>query len=428
MLYARLTERCFSIPNHAERADLMQRLHLFLTLILAIAVGVLAWQLARLNGRLAADSTEVPGLQSIREDLRQIRDDFSNRIRREPSAQQAAGERSSAEALLSDVTLILRTADGRPLPGFEIELKSDESEARTIQVKEVTDEQGRINRKIPYGKYDVKMREPGGWYAFREFLVAFDQPQTFEVVGPDPKERATVKFTSTLDPAGLQGLRFGEFRESVGGNAWAEPNAPAPGEESERFSTFPTLGNGITEVAAYVGLILDRTLDQPDGTKLSWRWNRAQLDQIPILLMTTQNQIRTCVGIDSETTRDSVGEFFTNFGDRESLGYLLLDIGETTSEYQLELATGELRVTIERIIGRFDDQLANDLAGLPPATSRQLWLTGQMDATSPWLDRFLSFENWERGESIRHHAKRTINLKANDQITVSLSSPENTSE
>ncbi|MCG6154863.1 carboxypeptidase-like regulatory domain-containing protein [Rubinisphaera margarita] len=406
----------------------MQRFHLFLTLVLAIAIGVLAWQLAVLNGRLATDSTDVSGLQSVREELREIREDFSSRIRPEPPARQRSETRSSADALLSDVTLTLRTPDGRPLPGFEVELESDESEARTIRITEVTDEQGSINRKIPYGKYDVRLSEPGGWYGYREFLVAFDQPQTFEVIGPDPNERATVNFTSNLDPSGLQGLHFGELRQSLGGNGWSEPDAPAPGEESERFSTFPTPGNGITEVAAYIELILDQTLDQPDGTQLPWRWNRAKLDQMPILLITAQNQIRTCVGIDSKTTTNSVGEFFTNLGDREWLGYLLLDIRETRPEYQLKLGTGQLRVSIKRILGRLDDQLANDLVGLPPATSKQLWLTGQMDATSPWLDRFLTFENWERGESIRHHAIRSLDLKPDDDVTINLASPQTAPE
>lgn len=359
-------------------------------------------------------------VEAMRRDLREMR-----------SALKTIEKRTGKEQGPSDfspVSIRVQSEDGRPLPGFLVEMESARKEVRRVSASGRSDRDGlALSRDLPYGDYQIKVREDSGWStSFRNVTVEIGKALEKVIVAPDPQERAVLEIQSAIDPQGVESLRFGERRERSSGPGYFVSHSPEPGKEGARFASFPTVGDGISEIAVQVRIGLERTLEQPDGTVQTWRW-RAWKELLPTVLATAEGVV-AIAGTEGGTSRPKkasryfapVNDLFGNY----SVAYLKRDLRRAEGDFSLEIAPGDVTMTVTRVLGKAAAEVLPSL-GLEADHDSEIWLEARMQGSSEWVPRILDLEEWERGTGSSPLAKKTVRVGPGDEVQVGVRSPRN---
>lgn len=344
-----------------------------------------------------------------------------------PQERLDAMERTSASPDLSPVTIHIQTEDGRPLQGFRVEMTArDERDGRRLHASGVSDESGlALARSMPYGEYRLSISEPSGWRAFfHGFTVEFGAPVEKVVIGPDPENRATLELDTALDEKAFKGLKFGEVQPTPRHRSRTVPSsrsAPEPGEESEFWGSFPELGNGIEEVGVVVQVTGTRSIAQPEGPPQAWHWRPAHRSTW-VLATNEKASLLQTLAPDTVRLPESPPYFhLPPDGPAYSIAFLRVDRKPISDENALEVPPVEISLSVTRIIGKADPEVASSL-GL--AEADEIWLEAKLEPNSRWPTQILSRKNWQRETDNRSHLlSHTLSMEPGETRHFTFESP-----
>lgn len=372
----------------------------------------------------ASTTKELRALQdevkTLRTELRHVRTTLEE-IRKTLREQSTPSE-------FSPVTIRLQTESGQPVAGFKTLLSLRKSD-RPVIVKGVTDENGLgIQRSLPYGIYSLDISGPDGWTAYDRNLLEVGAALNRTVITPDIDKRVKVTFRTDFDPSGLKGLKFGERHEASSLGGYSVPYSPNPGEESRDFKTFPAFGNGIKDVGVLLELQVERSIEQPDGSHLTWKWAFRDRQRLPDMLA-MPDQILTVTERESEVVDStSSGTYFqSEEGEEFRVAYQVLQTSAPAAHaVSIEVAPGELEVTAEKFLGRPDSQTIKALQ-TEPELSHDIWLEANVKPKSAWITRSLHLPDWENTDKFGRLAASTFSVKSDSELSIPIrSSPLDT--
>ena len=232
----RLAVRLFLDATKGSR--LMQRFTLGLSAATLALVGFALWQSSSANAELAN------AVAALRES-----------VRNPPPAD-----------VFSDVTVRVRSRNGRPLEGYGVELTTDS--VGEFGFTGTSDAEGvAISRRMPGGVIVLYASHPFGWTTQENrYLVEPGRPLSIDLVAPDPAAVATVRLDNRLRLDSWDGGSFVERVRTYGDDA-ARPPSPA-------------------EVGVRVDAGAIRRLKSGDMDVL-WVWRAGEAQQTPRIALTT---------------------------------------------------------------------------------------------------------------------------------------------
>jgi hypothetical protein len=411
----------------------------------------LVFCLALLAGGLAAsrlpaqteEQVEQPQFDQVRGELQAIRQDIAELRKAVEELSQTVQQQQSAPGF-SPVQICVETEDGRPLPGFDVEMESTPKEGRRLRATGTSNDEGlALARRLPYGDYNLRLSEPSGWSALLvNVTVELGRPLKLRVRAPDPAQQGTITVHSALDPSGLSSLHFGERQEHErDARSYGVPFAPAPEpmEEPGDLVSFPTLENGIDAVALQLALSVKQQIEQPDGEVETWRWRmpdarRHRRPQIgsAALLVRPDGAARIAT-YDSDAARpQESAEFFVDDEHEEddkfiAVGYVELQTKAAPADpLEVQVPPGEVSVVIEKLLGRAGETARAGL-DLTSDGNSQIWLEATLRPRSEWLPRLLVLTDWQQPDEDRPVAsilaRRTLTIQAGQPTRLTLATP-----
>ena len=370
----------------------------------------------------AADIKRLHGdFQAMRKEIRHIKTTL------ERIEAMIAGRRGPSE--FSPVTIRVQTEDGRPLAGFRVEMALDRDQGRQLRVSGRSDETGlALSRELPYGDYHIVITEPSGWSASVHTLtVELGAPLDKTVVAPDLDHRGSLQIRTSLDACPFKGLPFGEMPEDSGGG-YRVPFAPEPDEESERFASFPTVGDGIREPAAEILLEVERPVPQPDGTTRTWRWSGSE-HGLPTLLASTNQMIVVEEANSESASPKSSGRYFAlpdeEYEEDYSVGILRFRVERTGERsISLDVAPGEVRLRLVRFLAKAEQNAVSSLGIEDAKDGDEIWLEAYLTGRSDWVTRTLDLKGWDRsGRTSTWLAKKTVAIGPGETARFAIQPP-----
>ena len=391
-----------------------------------LATAIVFSLIASLSG-LAAPPAHGDGdpvrreLEQLREEVASIRQSLARLEEKLAGPKEAGGE-------LSPLRVRVRDVEGNPVEGYKIFFVS-QGEGRRVKASGTSGPDGvAIQRRLPYGDYRYSASGAHWSASGQRFHIEFGSTANLEIIVPKRDEICALRIRSALDYDSFTGMRFGEFHH--GGRfpgQWyvPEPN-PLPQRARSEWSAFPTIENGVEEVAASIRIRVSQTVEQPDGRRLAWQTSRAPSDQM--LLFTSSGKAIPCSKIDkhrvTEPSRDA--RFFLPTGPntkeyRGTAYYELLDAAERRSEVIVSLPAGEINLSVESFYGRASGE-ALDSLGIREEPPAGAWLAATLKPESGWISRTMGTSPWKLG-SDRHkqgYAVQSFTLANDEERTVAV--------
>lgn len=386
----------------------------------------------------AAKEDSASELKALRQELQAVRKDISE-IRRSLKTLEKKLIQQDRPSEFSQVTVRIQTPLGQPLAGFAFEMESARHEGRRIVARGESDGEGLgLSRALPYGDYDLTITHPSGWRTdFERLTVELGRPLEKVVSAPDPSQRASVQFRSSIAPECFKGLRFGKREHHRSGRrGYTVFHSPEPGMESKLFhmpfETFPTVGDGITAVGVECDIRLKQELPQPDGDRQTWNWSPPDDRSFPVAILALRDSVRMVADFDgsSVSPERSAAYFRRKDPSKEEddlkeyeVGFSELQFSNAArGEATLEVVPGTLVVSVERLLGKADDAVL-EVLGQQHGRRREIWLEASLGASSEWIPRVLDLDGWERGESISFLARKTQVIPPEERAVVTIESP-----
>lgn len=215
---------------------------------------------SRPEAALAGEVKELrQEVEAMRRDLRDVRS-VLKRIEDRIGKEQGPSE-------FSPVTIRIQSEEGRPLEGFVVDIESARREVQRVSASGRSDRDGlALSRHLPYGDYRLTISEESGWStSLRIVTVEVGTALEKVVVAPDPQERARLEVRSALRSEAFEGLRFGTRWQRTSSRGYGSPVSPEPGEEEDRFASFPT----VSEVSARSESSYGLRLSGPSSSRLA---------------------------------------------------------------------------------------------------------------------------------------------------------------
>ena len=228
---------------------------------------------------------------------------------------------------------------------------------------------------------------------------------------------AKIVLASKFQHGNLDGLRFGERHEPEGSGYW-NPSVAEPGETSELFATFPTLGNGIDEVALIVYVYPPKDLSDPSKNRSRNYLIRA-------------GAVRQVFSINVRESQSVAGTpFFKSDQEPYNVGYLELQLDDAqTSDIKLEMLAGSVHIDIVYVVGLPNEQVRRSLKLGPPNSQFEYWLpvSLQMRPQSQWASRLMNLNGWEKDftSHLANIVQKKINLKSSETQTITIEPADN---
>jgi serine/threonine protein kinase len=361
---------------------------------------------------------------------------------RNNSDQQKTGDNSTPKNLgiratneeLTRVTVTVEYADGRPATDAEVSMNMHGNADRPVFVKSKADAQGvAFKRNLPYGKYQMSIKVADGegthWSVdVNDVLLEFGGSYDQKVIAPNLQKRATVKVQSALNPAALNGLRFGTYRQGTGqfGAAFGYSVlcSPEPGKQDDRFSHYPVLGKGISNPGVFMAMMVTQSVKQPDGSKLDWHWNRRNEEYYIDQLLLTDASVIELKDFGGRMFYDlKESGYFTNPGEKHGVQYFTLSSPRhTENPLPLDFPPGKLECELRSFWGKATDDVIQAL-GTEPKAGREVWLEATLSAESAWVPRGIDLSSWTRGKSISNLAHKTLSLQPGKTEILRVASP-----
>jgi hypothetical protein len=338
-------------------------------------------------------------------------------------------QRTEGASDFSHVVIRIRTSDGKPLAGYRATLSIDSDEKRAATASGTSDEEGvAIDRQMPYGIYELALREPTGWYAYvQKVLVEVGQPRDLVFIAPDPSQRGTLVLEPKLAKQAFAGLPFGEVRAQRMGSTLLSLT-PEPGQAREAAS-FPTVEKGIEEIGASLSFSATRELEQPYGSSVTWRWS-APAGASPaertsqVRFLATSSGLFRWIQAESNAADPVAGaKFFGDLGSDKKLGYLEVEKSQSLQEpRELEVPAGDVEIKLESVFGKASEETLRSL-GLKQDDESEFWLRTNLRQDSEWTSRLFDASVWKQSEGTSHVVARTVKVAPGDKETVIVGSP-----
>lgn len=348
----------------------------------------------RSEAALAGESKALrQEIEAMRRDLRDVRAALK-RIEERIGRDQGPSE-------FSPVTIRMQSEEGRPLPGFLVEMESARKEVRRVSASGRSDREGlALSRHLPYGDYRLRISEESGWSTtLRNVTVEVGTALEKVVVAPDPQERARLEVRSALRSEAFEGLRFGKRWQRTSSRGYGSPLSPEPGEEDDQFASFPTVDDGVSQVAVEVRIGIERAIEQPDSEVRTWRWSGSE--DHPLRLLALEKSFATISDAKEDSTRPEDGRRYFVAGDGLSdddysvrFSKLALRQEADEQDFSLEIAPGDVTLSVREFLGRPEPDVLRSL-GLEEDSG--IWLEATLHGSSASVPRILDLEGWERG-------------------------------
>ena len=351
--------------------------------------------------------------------------------RDEDEQQDSWGKQSSPE--FPAVKVFVKSEGGEPLVGASVTMKLLGEEARPVRViAESADDGIAVDRVLPYGRYYVTVKTAAGWFTMMsEVMVEFGKNLELTIVAPAAGENATLVIDGRFKPADISELRFGVWQEAVGkvSAGYTVLYSPEPGVPLDRLATFPTLGDGIEEVALSISVTVHREVPQPDGSQIRWSWSPA-VEEHPRRFLLTADHIYPIIDSDGEKARRRQGTpyFAASENSRLDVGYIEYVIGQQAElPTSLPLPAGRTAVYVTGIAGRPNAVVREALGVGEPSGEQQIWLPAELKRESGWVSRIMDLSHWrQRGEDesgLEHLARQEQELKQGATLRVKIEPP-----
>ena len=316
---------------------------------------------------------------------------------------------SKSSPELPPVKIVVHDEEGKPLEGVKVSLfqLAKDQGGQVLEINETSNASGlSVNRNLPYGHYELSATTPDGWYltGYRSRLnVEFEKGVDVVLVAPTPSKTSKLVFSSDIKalPEKISGLRFGQLRE---GNFTAyapEPEWSNSNRERE-FESFPTIINGIEYIGAEIRLEISRTIPQPapslQDVNSRWNWTPAPNSQVNSRYLIANGQARRFeqgLSEDNVLARVPVdgSEFFKLPSSKHCVGASMLKLGEPTElPLELDIPTGNVKVTIGRFLGKPNAKVMDALSIQSQTQQPELWLEAMIAADSAWVERLINME------------------------------------
>ncbi len=357
---------------------------------------------------IAADSTHRPSQFMSGED--QLMWNFTR-----PGAGSSANispSKSSPE--FPPVKIVVHDEEGKALEGVKVSLRqlAKDPSGHVLEINETSNANGMaVNRNLPYGHYELSATTADGWYltGLRSRLkVEFEKGVDAILVAPTPGKTSKLVISSGIatSPDKISGLRFGGLTDG----RWTEIAPEPEGRDSfkkQEFSSFPTITNGIDYVGVQIGLHVTRNISQPAPSmqqmNTSWIWSRPPNSNVSFRYLIANGQARSFDQLDEKgyTTRDvsltllpvEGSEFFKLPGLNYHVGATLLKPRETTPlPLELDIPAGNVRVIIQRFLGKPSASVMAALKWQPREQQPELWLQAYIAPDSAWVERLINID------------------------------------
>lgn len=354
---------------------------------------------------------------------------------------EIAGLRKAVDRLSSrmapdyaPVRIATQTPAGKPVAGCLVTIYRGSGETRIKASGESNDSGVALERSLPYGEYRLSVSTPEGHRAsMRRVLVEIGKGLDRKIVIPEPDEWATLRIEEELDFSKLAGLRFGEYTKNARSGSYYTSYSPEPDEEPGKYWAFPTIGDGVEEVAMKLRWHLTREVPQPEGNPLEWSltWGGATLPDLiaanKMLKVQSTNAKRyrpeanaryfnaKAHSIESITSSSQQEDYKVGF---EHLQLEQLDFAQPV----IRLPAGQLTVTLEGLYARASEEVASSLPLNDEDSGQQVWLEANVKRDSLWLPRLLELTQWsELSRTTRVH--RDLELNPGSEAKLRLATP-----
>lgn len=325
----------------------------------------------------------------------------------------------------SNVTVRLESRDGKPLVGYRAKLRLTSTEERAAAASGISGENGvAIDRPMPYGEYNLSLREPSGWSTYmHNVLVEVGDDTELVIVAPDPTERGQVVLRSGLRREAFAGLPFGEIHEREGAAGYVRYTAEP--DQLKEAKTFPTVERGIEEVGVSLALTVTRRLEQPYGDYVEWKWSPEATDGGRKVLATSEGVRLWSDNSESKMARPGSQSlyFAAEIDSTKQVAYRVeRDSPATQEALTFDVPAGNLHVEATAVYGRpTSDALAAlniDVRNLPT-----VWLNVNLQNESQWVGRLFDKNDWTETADFNSIVSRTAAIGPNEEATVTLASP-----
>ncbi|WP_160149363.1 serine/threonine protein kinase [Roseiconus lacunae] len=306
------------------------------------------------------------------------------------------------------VKIVLQTESGEPATGVTVRL--DQTGVKDKQPAWADGTSGSdgivLDRILPFGYYRMRVETPDGWRtSFKNVAVEFEKGLSSTIIVPDPGQKAELNIEQLPDLGKadrLGELRFGTLRDYLTRNnlrsgAYSPVRTPEPGGASKTFADFPTVANGIEDIAVRLRLEVSRELADPfssdDTQTVTWKWNTKDVGAHGLFL--NNSNVRFCESLASKSTLPvDDNDYFQMPSDIHRLEYLALKLGEAKPyPRRIAIPRGEAKLMLVGIYGRPSEQVIESIKMLPLQEDEQVWLATSLDAPSNWVERIVG-EPW----------------------------------
>ncbi|MCO6044013.1 carboxypeptidase-like regulatory domain-containing protein [Aeoliella sp. ICT_H6.2] len=395
---------------------MIQRNYLVLYLYLAIAGLLLAAIAPRPSdgqetGQRSA-SDQIDGQGATASGANDTSSQLSQLLTKIERLEQKVDKLSAAPSEFSRVTVRVVDPQGRPQQGYEVKLES-KGEVRRATARGVSDADGlALDRQLPYGDYTLHASNDRWRYSarVRDVTIEVGSPLELNIVAPAAEETCEIRLSCNLSIDDFRGLPFGEHWVVEERTSHTHA-APEPGESTDDWQTFPTVGDGIERVAAKVQLAVSQVVEQPNGDKWTWKWDDAEgedlsskaylvsSESIHVMKDNRRNQMTRI-----EQKADYFSKLIKDSDDwqerRECLGYapLTLEQGQQPPT-TITLPAGVIDVEIVDLYGRPTPAVVEIIAANESKNNKSLqaadeiWLEASIHDSSEWWQQALD-ETW----------------------------------
>lgn len=327
--------------------------------------------------------------------------------------------------------------DGKPVEGAKVKLSLRVKKGQQpIMVEKVSHKDGTaIDRTLPYGTYHIDVNTADGWFVtLLNYEVEFGKPLDLEFVSPAPGVPATLAIEADLDFSDevRQNLRFGEYRrESSKGAGSFNYYAPEPQQPAKDFKSFPTMANGIDQVAVKILIYVKKEVPQNDKSMLSWtRLINPKVSTTRFWL--SNDQIRTVEAVKelraSPENKSGLFAIDTSFG--EWVGCSSIKPAKIESApYSFKVPPGTVEIQLVGIEGRPNVEALEALQ-LPPQEGCEIWLGTNLETDfekdSKWIPKLFDAKGWQpgkRGQYPRAMLIKNVVAAPNETVNIKLMTP-----
>ncbi|WP_167547186.1 serine/threonine-protein kinase [Stieleria maiorica] len=329
--------------------------------------------------------------------------------------------------------------DGVPAAGAKVAMRfrNPANGAAEIDAEHVTGADGvAVDRILPYGKYYAIVKTSDGWYmSIRELPVEFGKGIRLKVIVPSPQHRATLKLAAATGLHQIEGLKklpMGDLRDyfTKRNSSFSPITTPEPSDDLGRFSTFPTLGNGVDQLAVAIRFDVHRIVPQPadsppevDG---EWIWLPDHLPKFrSYFLIDGKASPKLSVNVFHRRPAKD-GKFFRDLGSSMQIGYIQYEFADPIPlPTTIDIPAGLVTVHLTGIYGRATAEVARSLGIQPPSDDQpRIWLSENVKADSEWVQMIPGTKDWFYRKPERthhHHLLRVENaLTADETMVVAL--------